>query len=97
MSRIKFRTWMRLGPVSWKEKTPLAVPDEKPWTNVPNLNFDSDNRKIQLNYNWCDNYNSNWAVPSFFRDSPSQTPVSMAGVCFYETDFDHPPSIRPTS
>lgn len=73
---------MRLGPVSWKEKTPLAVPDEKPWTNVPNLNFDSDNRKIQLNDNWCDNYNSKWAVPSFFRDSPSQTPVSMAGVCF---------------
>lgn len=61
----------------------LAVPGEKPWANVPNLNFDSDNRKIQLNYNWCDNYNSNWAVPSFVRDSPSQTPVVMAGVCFY--------------
>ena len=73
---------MRLSPVSWKEKTPLAVPDEKPWTNVPNLNFDRDKRKIQLNYNWSNNCNSKWAVPSFFRDSPSQTPVGMAGVCF---------------
>ena len=88
---------MRLGPVTWKEKTHLTVPDNDPWTNVPNLNFNRDNRKIKLNYNWNDNCNPKWAVPSFFRDSPSQSPVFMAGGCFFVNEFHQPPNIFPIS
>lgn len=78
---IKYRIRVRLNPVVRKKKTLLTVPDEKPWTNVPNLNFDRDDRKIKLNYNWSDNYNSNWAVPSFVRDSPSRPLALTAGGC----------------
>jgi hypothetical protein len=60
-----------------------CVSDENPWQNVPNVNFNRDDRKIKLNYDWYDNYNSNWAVPSFVRDSPSQPLASIAGGCFY--------------
>ncbi len=60
----------------------VCVSDENSWQNVPNVHFNRDDRKIKLNYDWYDNDNSNWAVPSFVRDSPSQTPVRMAGVCF---------------
>ena len=75
-----------------------CVSDENPWHNVPNLNFNRDDRKIKLNYNWNDNHNPNWSVPSFVRESPSQTPpMSIGGVCFYTIDFDHPPSILPIS
>ncbi|HWQ99684.1 MAG TPA: hypothetical protein VN397_02440 [Candidatus Methylomirabilis sp.] len=74
-----------------------CVSDENPWQNVPNVNFNRDARKIKLNYDWYDNYNSYWAVPSFVRDSPSQPRLHAGGVVFYETDFNHPPSMRPTS
>jgi hypothetical protein len=60
-----------------------CVSDENPWTNVPNLNFNRDNRKIKLNYDWYDNHNSHWAVPSFVRDSLSQIARSYDwGSCF---------------
>ena len=87
---------MRLDPVSWTKKTPFSAPDEKQWRNVPYVNFNRDNQQVKLNSNPDDNSNDNLSVPSF-RDSPSQTPVIETGVCFYETDFDHPPSIRPIS
>ncbi len=56
-----------------------CVSDENPWQNVPNLNFNRDDRKIKLDENWYDNTNSSWAVPSFVRDSPSHPPAQMAG------------------
>ncbi|MFA6161317.1 MAG: hypothetical protein WC766_04015 [Patescibacteria group bacterium] len=46
----------------------VQVPDEKPWASVPYLYFGSDSRGIQLDYSWCDECSSSWAVPSFFRE-----------------------------
>lgn len=97
LSRIKFRTWVRLGPVSWKEKTPLSTPGEEAWRNVPYVNFNRDDRQVKLNANPDDNSNDNLAVPCF-RESPSRSRSSLrSGIAFYAIDFDHPPSIRPTS
>jgi hypothetical protein len=60
-----------------------CVSDENPWQNLPDLNFDRSDRKIKLNYNWYDNYNSDWSVPSFARESPSNPlPTQAEGFLF---------------
>jgi hypothetical protein len=56
-----------------------CVSGENPWQNVPNLNFNRNDRKIKLDENWYDNDNSNWAVPSFVRDSPSPPLLKRRG------------------
>lgn len=65
------------------EEESVNVSSENPWQNVPNLNFDRDDRKVRLNYNWYDNANSNWAVPSS-RDSSPQTRSARAGLLLGE-------------
>ena len=42
----------------------MDVPGNQPWRNVPNVNFNRDNRKVKLNANSDDNANDNWSVPS---------------------------------
>jgi hypothetical protein len=67
---------MRPSSVSWKEKTHwLVAPDGDAWRNVPNVNFNDENRQVKLNSNWNDNSNDNLAVPSF-RDCSSQPHLS---------------------
>lgn len=39
------------------------IPGNEDWTNVPILNWNRTNRKVNLNANWDDNRNSNYAVP----------------------------------
>lgn len=55
-------------PYVWIPGYEVQVPDEEPWTNVPGLYFDRDDRGIQLYCLWCDGGYSGWAVPSFFRE-----------------------------
>lgn len=38
-------------------------PGNEAWTNVPILNWNRHNRKVNLNANWDDNRDSNYAVP----------------------------------
>jgi hypothetical protein len=73
-----------------------CVSGENPWQNVPNMNFNRNDRKIKLNYNWYDNYNSNWAVASLVRESPSN-PLPKKRRFFYFSDLSQPPSMRPIS
>ena len=40
-----------------------TIPGNEAWRNVPNLNWNSGNRKVKLNANWDDNRNYNWACP----------------------------------
>lgn len=39
------------------------IPGNEAWTNVPILNWNRPNRKVNLNANWDDNHNWNYAVP----------------------------------
>lgn len=55
-------------PYVWIPGYEVQVPDEGPWTNVPDLFFDRGRREIQLYYRWSGSCNSGWAVPSFFRE-----------------------------
>jgi len=56
--------------------------DDDAWQNVVIVNFNRDNRQVNVNAYDRSNDNSDYSVP-VLRDSPSQTPVSMAGVCFF--------------
>ena len=65
-----------------------AVSIRQAWSensNVPNANFNPNNRKVNFNANNPDNVNDN----ARFRSSDE-------GFCAY-TDFLHPPSILPIS
>lgn len=55
-------------PYVWIPGYEVQVPDGKPWADVPNLGFAGGDREIRLSCSWCDNYDSDWAVPSFFRE-----------------------------
>jgi hypothetical protein len=44
-------------------KRGYCVSGNEAWTNVPYLNWNRDDRKVQLNANWSDNRNQNWAAP----------------------------------
>lgn len=46
----------------------VQAPGVRPWAGVPLLSFDRGHRKIRLICYWCGNYDSFWAVPSFFRE-----------------------------
>ena len=48
------------------------VPGLGLWQNVPNLNFNRGDRKLNLNANDCDNRNRNYAVPAFAREFLSE-------------------------
>ncbi len=38
-------------------------PGNSDWQNVPILNWNRNNREVNLNANWDDNRNQNYAVP----------------------------------
>lgn len=40
-----------------------TVSGNDPWTNVPYLNWNRNDRKVNLNANWAENVNNNWAAP----------------------------------
>jgi len=67
-------------PVVLEEENTLLVFGELPWRNTPHMNFNLDNRKVNLNCNPCDNANDNLAVPSL-RESLSENSAS------YEAEF----------
>jgi len=58
--------------VSRKKKIHFLAPGEKPFANVPYVNFNRDDRQVKLNANPADNSNDNLAVPSL-QDSPSRS------------------------
>jgi hypothetical protein len=47
------------------------VPGSGPWSYVPYLNWNRNDRKVKLNANWADNVNNNWAAP-VVRDCSSE-------------------------
>lgn len=55
-------------PYVWIPGYEVQIPGGRPWAGVPHLRFDRGARRIQLRYGWCDNADSRWAVPSFFRE-----------------------------
>ncbi|MBP9864633.1 hypothetical protein KBC54_04265 [Patescibacteria group bacterium] len=55
-------------PYAWAPGYEANVSDDLPWPSVPYVHFNRGARKIELNYGWCGNYYSNWAVPSFVRE-----------------------------
>jgi hypothetical protein len=48
----------------WLPGLKCTVPGERPFANVPNVNFNRDDRQVKLNSNPADNANDNLAVPS---------------------------------
>lgn len=63
-----------------EEENISLAPDEKPFANIPNFNFNRDHRQVKLNSNPADNSNDNLAVPSF-QDSPSRSLALAARDC----------------
>jgi len=71
------------------------VPDNDPWSNAPNVNFNLDDRQVKLNANHADNENDNWAVPVFLGST--QRERAPIGALSYPMDLSHPPIILPAS
>ncbi len=65
-----------------EEENIFLAPGEKPFANVPNVNFNRDNRQVKLNSNPADNSNDNLAVPSLL-DFPSRSLALAAGDRFF--------------
>ena|SRR3990172_11888926 len=63
---------MRPGSVSWMARAQYG---NSPWSNVPILNWNADNCKLYLNYNWASNRNYNYSVPSLREYSISRPEV----------------------
>ena len=53
------------------------VSGNKSWSNVPNLNFNRDNRQVKLNADNRDNRNDNWAVPEFRERFTKNPPIKL--------------------
>ena len=70
--------------------------DDEAWQNVVIVNFNRDNRQVNVNANDRSNDNSDYSVP-VLRESSSRSSDVRRRVAFYPSDLIHPPSIRPTS
>ncbi|MDO8622580.1 MAG: hypothetical protein Q7R80_05090, partial [bacterium] len=69
---------------------------------MPIWNWSRDDRQVNLNVNWDDNPNPNYSVP-VVRRSPLGSSRCRNGrphgcpLFIHESDFIHPPSMRPVS
>jgi len=72
-----------------------VIPGYDAWTNVPILNWNRHNRKVNLNANWDDNHNWNYALPVRRDYSRSKRGANSRPV--YLINLSQPPSIRPIS
>ena len=83
------RERVRLFLMIWKEPTCRTVPGNQQWMNVPNVNFDRDDRKVKLNANWSDNANDNWSVPVPRECLSKRTPRGVLLANGFEPPTNH--------